>query len=225
MVGRALGSQRFFHDVGYEHRLLDSVEELYHFEESNFVNKSNNNINTLSSNNYPDDLLLHYCDSPTTISHGTATASNSSINNLYTPHPGDDIPSSKQPTAPFPNGVMTDLTYCYSSTCHGNSPCYSYSCPKRRSVKVSKHLYLHNLPFVSYPYWKVIRFINLFIYFILFYFFSGPITIIKYYILKNILFGQIWSQNQNTTLSPNKNENDKKGYMNWFILKQTMSRI
>ncbi|CAO3596428.1 unnamed protein product [Absidia cylindrospora] len=134
VVGRALGSQRFFHDVGYEHRLLDSVEELYHFEESNFISKSNNNIHTLSSNNYPDDLLLHYCDSPTTLSHDTTTASNSSVNDIYTPHPGDNILSSKQPIVPFPNGVIVDLTYCYSSTCHDDSPCYSYSCPKRRSV-------------------------------------------------------------------------------------------
>ena len=33
LVGRALNQQKFFHDVNYEHRLRDSVHELYQFKE------------------------------------------------------------------------------------------------------------------------------------------------------------------------------------------------
>jgi hypothetical protein len=33
LVGRALDSQKFFHDVNYEHRLRDSNQELYQFKE------------------------------------------------------------------------------------------------------------------------------------------------------------------------------------------------
>lgn len=33
LLGRALDSQKFFHDVNYEHRLRDSNQELYQFKE------------------------------------------------------------------------------------------------------------------------------------------------------------------------------------------------
>ncbi len=31
----------------------------------------------------------------------------------------------------LPTGVVTMLTKCYVSTCVDESPCYSYSCPRR----------------------------------------------------------------------------------------------
>ncbi|KAI8355080.1 CNH domain-containing protein [Choanephora cucurbitarum] len=36
LVGRALDAQKFFHDVNYEHRLRDSSQELYQFNENKF---------------------------------------------------------------------------------------------------------------------------------------------------------------------------------------------
>ena len=31
----------------------------------------------------------------------------------------------------IPNGVLTELTFCYSPTCWSKKPCYSPTCPKR----------------------------------------------------------------------------------------------
>ncbi|KAI8337469.1 hypothetical protein BC941DRAFT_425346 [Chlamydoabsidia padenii] len=137
VIGRALGSQRFFHDVGYENRLMDSAEELYQLEkEPSFANNNNNNNAGLSTHHHNDEYLLQQCDSPTTtLSPGGTTASNSSsVNELYTSQP-NNLTRLDQHTVSFPNGIITSLTYCYSPTCHDTSPCYSYTCPKRRSIK------------------------------------------------------------------------------------------
>jgi len=32
----------------------------------------------------------------------------------------------------YPTGVLVNIAQCYSPTCFEDSPCYSYSCPKRR---------------------------------------------------------------------------------------------
>ncbi|KAI9274477.1 hypothetical protein BDA99DRAFT_431896 [Phascolomyces articulosus] len=40
-------------------------------------------------------------------------------------------------TDEFPNGVYTELTFCYSPTCiYDDKPCYSYYCPKRIAERV-----------------------------------------------------------------------------------------
>ncbi|ORZ25372.1 hypothetical protein BCR42DRAFT_400016 [Absidia repens] len=143
VVGRALGSQRFFHDVSYENRLVDSVEELYQFEENaNYLNNASNNQPSNKNNNnnllrspshHHDDSSLQQCDSPTT-TPGTTTASSSSINEPYILQ-SDDLTRLEHRTVTAPNGVITELTFCYAPSCHGTSPCYSYSCPKRQSTK------------------------------------------------------------------------------------------
>ncbi|KAI8340675.1 hypothetical protein BC941DRAFT_417893 [Chlamydoabsidia padenii] len=139
MIGRALGSQRFFHDVGYENRLMDSAEELYQLEEHDFINKSNKNTygnNTVSFLNHSGDSQLDYCGSPTTVASHDATilSINVNVNDLSTQHT-DHLARLGQHTVAFPNAVITELTWCYSSTCQGNTPCYSYTCPKRQSNK------------------------------------------------------------------------------------------
>ncbi|KAG1555603.1 hypothetical protein G6F49_007012 [Rhizopus delemar] len=85
-IGRALGNQQFFHDVNYEHSLMDSVDELYVFRY-----KKEHDIST---DNEPQNIEL-------------------------------------------PNGVYTPFTDCYSPTCKDESPCYSFGCPKRKSLKRS----------------------------------------------------------------------------------------
>ncbi|KAI8098883.1 uncharacterized protein BX664DRAFT_254586 [Halteromyces radiatus] len=137
VVGRALGVQRFFHDVSYENRLVDSAEELYQLEETNFINKLSSGTSSKNNNKTNNNEDHMVCDSPTTtLSPGATTESNSSVSDLYVHHPGDnDFTRLNQHTVAFPNGIITDLTYCYSPTCYGNSPCYSYSCPKRQSMK------------------------------------------------------------------------------------------
>ena len=36
----------------------------------------------------------------------------------------------------LPTGVITLLTKCYSPSCQDGNPCYSYSCPRRASVRL-----------------------------------------------------------------------------------------
>ncbi|KAI8071775.1 CNH domain-containing protein [Gongronella butleri] len=104
LLGRALDSQKLFHDVNYEHRLRDSRTELYRFTES---------FN-----------LSHYLSGSSDSSSTFATINEDS--------PTDSAPSS--PTLhenQAPHGVFTLLTGCYSPTCTRDRLCYSVFCPRR----------------------------------------------------------------------------------------------
>ncbi|KAG0187123.1 RHO1 GDP-GTP exchange protein 2 [Apophysomyces sp. BC1034] len=110
-LGRALGAQRFFHDVNYESRLVDSCTEIYQF----------------------DDRAMHCLNESPMISPGTMTTSSSSVSDFFMENASvatsqNDLDQSDES---LPIGVFTELTHCYSSTCHGSKPCYSYTCPKR----------------------------------------------------------------------------------------------
>ncbi|ORX58117.1 hypothetical protein DM01DRAFT_1219091 [Hesseltinella vesiculosa] len=124
IVGRAMGAQRFFHDVRYEQRLLDSEEELYQLEVM-LVNQKHD-----------------FPDSPTTLVSPTITESS-----------GGSVHDLDLPERPFPHGVVTELTYCYSPTCYGDAPCYSVFCPKRPSQLKRETLAQPNLPSQDHPLW------------------------------------------------------------------------
>jgi hypothetical protein len=51
-VGRALESQRFFHDVNYENRLIDDITEIYQLNELFFHDPS---VTSAVLSNYEDD--------------------------------------------------------------------------------------------------------------------------------------------------------------------------
>ncbi|KAG1141973.1 hypothetical protein G6F37_006144 [Rhizopus arrhizus] len=89
-VGKALASQRVFHDVCYETQLVDSIHYLYEFSNQTIIYQNNDSMSEIES-----------------------TTSELVIN--------DSIP----------NGVLTELTFCYSPTCWSKKPCYSPTCPKR----------------------------------------------------------------------------------------------
>lgn len=107
LLGRALDAQKFFHDVTYEHRLRDSKQEVYQFNEvltgiprqDSFSSQS-----TLVGNNGMDfeDAILAL---PPT------------------------APMSQQPVEV--NGVFTLLSDCYSPTCSKKQLCYLIACPRR----------------------------------------------------------------------------------------------
>ena len=106
LVGRALDAQKFFHDVNYEHRLRDSVNELYQFQhppnnlrlrQQRFVPEEEDEEDEKSEFNFMDNANM--------------------INNNQ-----DDS---------MPNGVFTLLTDCYSPTCTRENLCYSVFCPRR----------------------------------------------------------------------------------------------
>ncbi|OUM68300.1 hypothetical protein PIROE2DRAFT_65929 [Piromyces sp. E2] len=112
LLGRALGSQNFFHDVTYNHFLRDNPNELYQFSTAitnlsipAAVNESLCNIN--EENKSEDDDSLQEKKEQV-----IESAKKSEINAL-------------------PNGVYTLLTRCYSPTCSEGNMCYSISCPRR----------------------------------------------------------------------------------------------
>ena len=102
-LGRALGAQKLFNDVSYEHRLLDSESEIYQFHD-----------NVLHINSYrTDDPEISDKEEIADEKYEESEASF-----------GEQQESQL-------TGVYTELTSCYSPTCSGNKPCYSRSCPKR----------------------------------------------------------------------------------------------
>ncbi|KAI9033768.1 CNH domain-containing protein [Phycomyces nitens] len=117
-LGRALGAQRFFHDVNYESRLVDSTNEIYQF----------------------DYRVGHYgvSESPMA-SPGTLTTSSSSASDFFNENASvaTSLLELTDQNDGLPNGVFTELTHCYSSTCRGSQPCYSYTCPKRTVMRKS----------------------------------------------------------------------------------------
>lgn len=111
-VGRALESQRFFHDVNYENRLVDEIIEIYQFNEL---------------------LFRTYSDS---------TASFSATSTVISDYDEDDDESSsttqqqqqQEDEILLPNGIYIELTHCYTPTCNNIYPCYSYTCPKKERL-------------------------------------------------------------------------------------------
>lgn len=118
-VGRALESQRFFHDVNYENRLLDEISEIYQFHEmfwQGYNSSSSHGSNSVTSTVIADYEEDEFDDE----SHSSATFTQ----------------QSQEEDVSLPNGIYTELTHCYTPTCRDRYPCYSYTCPKReRMVK------------------------------------------------------------------------------------------
>ncbi|CAO3684803.1 unnamed protein product [Umbelopsis ramanniana] len=102
-LGRALGAQKLFNDVSYEHRLLDSESEIYQFHD-----------NVLHINSYRTD-------------DPEISDKEEIVDEKYE----ESEASFEEQQEPQLTGVYTELTSCYSPTCSGNKPCYSRSCPKR----------------------------------------------------------------------------------------------
>ena len=145
-IGRALGAQRFFHDVSYESRLIDSDAEIYQFYDENDIFSSSSS----------DDA------SSVIVSAGTMTTASSNMSDLSSvtmlrdadaiavaatrtdddeDEDDDDENEAWTVAAGLPTGVFTELTPCYNSLCNTRSgPCYSAICPKRQVRGATKRL-------------------------------------------------------------------------------------
>ncbi len=73
----------------------------------------------------------------------------------------DDQDSTNLPErSELPTGVITFLTKCYVSSCLDETPCYSYACPKRKSVRpysvrcLQTHCCRHCVG-QGYPFWRL----------------------------------------------------------------------
>ena len=149
-LGRALGAQRFFHDVNYENRLIDTDTEIYQFYDDSEYYTSHSDTSsailsagtmTTASSNMSDlssVTMLRDADAiAAAVVAGTTTNGanfGGDDNNISRVEDDDDEHGHAAATAtgiPLPNGIFTDLTHCYVPTCIGRKPCYSFACPKR----------------------------------------------------------------------------------------------
>ena len=158
LLGRALDAQKFFHAVTYDHRLRDSSHDLYQFRTklpSPFVSGE------LAVGIPPEhEELLKALGAPQPLIGG-ADSDEGGTTSKESPSPSAEDDSDKgksgragagsregspapaspvtRPRAgsvssddvPFPTGVFTLLTDCYSPTCTRDRLCYSIACPRR----------------------------------------------------------------------------------------------
>lgn len=130
LLGRALDSQKFFHDVTYDHRLRDSSNEIYQFRKrlaSPFVSGeelAGKGLATPNGAHRPSMTNAHQ-DSGTDSS--TLDGVNKSLDKS-TLRKGETESADEDP---LPTGVFTLLTDCYSPTCGHDRLCYSIACPRR----------------------------------------------------------------------------------------------
>ncbi|KAI7850157.1 hypothetical protein BDC45DRAFT_519118 [Circinella umbellata] len=153
-LGRALGAQRFFHDVNYENRLIDTDTEIYQFYDDNEYYSSHSDTSsailsagtmTTASSNISDLSSVTMLRDADAIAAAVVAGTTTNVN--FVRDDDDDIPRVEDDddehehavtTAtgiPLPNGIFTDLTHCYVPTCIGRKPCYSFACPKREKLR------------------------------------------------------------------------------------------
>ncbi|WAQ85698.1 hypothetical protein PtA15_6A326 [Puccinia triticina] len=117
LLGRALDSQKFFHDVTYDHRLRDSHHELYQFR------------GTLP-NSFPAASQHH--DGP--LQRPISEAQSEPPDGLDEEEAQEEeggVTEEEEEEDVLPCGVFTLLTDCYSPTCTRDRLCYSIACPRR----------------------------------------------------------------------------------------------
>lgn len=142
LLGRALDAQKFFHAVTYDHRLRDSVNDLYQFRTklpSPFVSGEFSAAEQEGADGKATaEPLLNQgtvnVESPTQSELGlgdaasTRTSSPTLIGSLHARPRNGSVVSDD---VPLPTGVFTLLTDCYSPTCSRDQLCYSIACPRR----------------------------------------------------------------------------------------------
>ncbi|GAA5975052.1 hypothetical protein JCM11641_000011 [Rhodosporidiobolus odoratus] len=134
LLGRALDAQKFFHDVTYDHRLRDSVGEVYQFRER---------LMELEVPTVAGELGAGVV-APTAARANSGQASVASGVTSASSHLGAAVSSQAQGQPQqqhqqqqqaeedeLPSGVFTLLTDCYSPTCTRDRLCYSIACPRR----------------------------------------------------------------------------------------------
>ena len=114
LVGRALEYQNLFHDVNYEHRLRDSVNELYRFKDQpRPINKRRS-----------DGIAI-------TEIEDEDRGQNKQESDIENTRKKRESINLKEQDNQLPNGIFTLLTNCYSPTCTPDSSCYSPLCPRK----------------------------------------------------------------------------------------------
>lgn len=152
LLGRSLDAQKFFRDVTYNHRLRDSVHEVYAFNhiytvDMYAVEGGNSAHGSFSDRNqfqqqYQQQQLLQTLLQQQLPSHTTNGAPLPSTPPAMVP--GDAAAASymneSSTAATGVNGVFTILTDCYSPTCTRSKLCYSIACPRRLEQQARLHM-------------------------------------------------------------------------------------
>jgi len=107
LTGQALEDQGMFHDVVYLHKLLDSHHHYYQFE----------------------DLAKPIAILERRETEKLNPEERSSLMRKLSERKGAEFEESN------PVGVLVNIAQCYSPTCTEDSPCYSYSCPRRKVME------------------------------------------------------------------------------------------
>jgi RHO1 GDP-GTP exchange protein 1/2 len=141
LLGRALDAQKYFHAVTYDHRLRDSVSDVYQFR------------TRVGSPFHSGELSAPAVTSPSTqgrstptpdarrelgVTRETGSPSNEASAesdpgkqpDTSTSLPTDTLQDTSDDVL-LPTGVFTLLTDCYSPTCSRDRLCYSIICPRR----------------------------------------------------------------------------------------------
>lgn len=135
LLGRSLDAQKFFHDVTYNHRLRDSLHEVYAFNHlfssSDFYQEESSGNNSKHGSFVEQSLTI----TPNMSTHVTHSSNNNGAENAPNTPTSPAVASfgaikgTKEDQGV--NGVFTILTDCYSPTCTRNNLCYSIACPRR----------------------------------------------------------------------------------------------
>lgn len=139
LLGRALDAQKFFHDVTYDHRLRDSVNELYQFRtrlaspfgsEAEHYDATGQQIAAPR----PGQRQASTASLPTSVASSIKDGHRGSNAGLLMAPDGGQADEANAPAEEedeLPTGVFTLLTDCYSPTCTRDRLCYSIACPRR----------------------------------------------------------------------------------------------
>jgi hypothetical protein len=118
-IGRSLESQLLFHDVLYTNELFDSDDIIYQLNARSSMRYNRDSRLDISAiiGDYIETSGIYSEDNDITLD---VNSNNNSI------HSHTDLPS----------GVFVAISSCYSPTCTNDSPCYSYSCPRRKAYNL-----------------------------------------------------------------------------------------
>lgn len=138
LLGRSLDSQKLFHDVTYNHRLRDSVHEVYAFSHIytdvqlyDENNNSSSTTNIANSQEIQQQVLQQQLPSHLTNGMPSSTSITSDLYGSQQQLQQQQQEEEEKNSSTGVNGVFTILTDCYSPTCSRNMLCYSIACPRR----------------------------------------------------------------------------------------------
>lgn len=157
LLGRSLDAQKFFRDVTYNHRLRDSVHEVYAFNHiytgvdlyPDYNSNNNSKHGSFAEKNHLQPLTSHQQliqqnvlqqQLPSHTSNGVVPLPSTPPAMIPADANSASYMNESTTAATGVNGVFTILTDCYSPTCTRNKLCYSIACPRRLEQQARLHM-------------------------------------------------------------------------------------